>query len=125
MYNSFDYISGLQYQVKTQEKIIEGFKSGERYRIIQDRYDKNVNELRGMLKKVKRERDEARETTVHVRNIWFEIFDKLEEAYKKQEKKLLKELEKEKEQRIRAEAKKDEYHTKYTEKKQGTVCRKD
>lgn len=116
MYNSFDYISGLQYQVKTQEKIIEGFKSGERYRIIQDRYDKNVNELRRMLKKVKRERDEARETTVHVRNIWFEIFDKLEEAYKKQEKKLLKELEKEKEQRIRAEAKRDEYHTKYTEK---------
>lgn len=53
MYNSFDYISGLQYQVKTQEKIIEGFKSGERYRIIQDRYDKNVNELRGMLKKSK------------------------------------------------------------------------
>ncbi|MGN0267597.1 MAG: transposase, partial [Lachnospiraceae bacterium] len=116
MYNSFDYISCLQYQVKTQEKIIEGFKSGERYRIIQDRYDKNVNELRRMLKKVKRERDEARETTVHVRNIWFEVFDKLEEAYKKQEKKLLKELEREKEQRIRAEAKRDEYHTKYAEK---------
>lgn len=81
-------LAAEQKHSEAQEKIIEGFKSGERYRIIQDRYDKNVNELRRMLEKVKRERDEARETTVHVRNIWFEVFDKLEEAYKKQEKKL-------------------------------------
>lgn len=116
MYNSFEYISGLQYQIKIQQNIIDGFESGERYTMLQNRYFKNLEEKKRTLAKVKKERNEARETIVRVRRIWFDVFDKLEETYKKQEQKLLKELEKEKKLRLQAEAKRDEYHTKYTGK---------
>ncbi|MDY4971167.1 MAG: transposase [Lachnospiraceae bacterium] len=112
----FDFITALQYEVKKLRAIVAGFESGERYLQIKNHYLKNLEEKNHTIAALKKELADACETIIRIRQIWFEVFDDLEKAYKKENRKLIRELEEEKKKRFRAEAQRDEYHDKYRKK---------
>ncbi len=112
----FDFITALQYEVKKLRAIVAGFESGERYLQIQDHYLKNLKEKNHTIAALKKELADVHETIIRIRQIWFEVFDDLEKAYKKENRKLIREREEEKKKRFRAEAQRDEYRDKYREK---------
>ena len=91
----------LQCENKALRRTIDEFKSGRRYKILKDSYERIVAGHRQENKRLAKELAAAHETTTRVRNIWFEQCDTDFEWYKA-------ELEK-KDQRI------NELETKYWE----------
>ena len=91
----------LQCENKALRRTIDEFKSGRRYKILKDSYERIVSGHRQENKRLAKELAAAHETTTRVRNIWFEQCDTDFEWYKA-------ELEK-KDQRI------NELETKYWE----------
>ena len=62
----------LQCENKALRRTVDEFKSGRRYRILQDSHDRIVAGYKQENRRLARELAAAREDTKRVRNIWFE-----------------------------------------------------
>jgi hypothetical protein len=84
MYNSnFEFISNLQYQIKSLTARVKAFESGEKYIAIRAEYKSQLSVKDREIRKLKQELAEANCRTVTMRNNWMQVFDDLEKAYSK------------------------------------------
>ena len=81
--DSFEYTSTLQYRVKAQARQIAEFKSGEKYRKLEEEYKAVIRSLNRKIRELERELSKAHRETVTVRNIWFDAMDNLDREYQK------------------------------------------
>ena len=72
---SFPKISALQLRLKAKQRIIDEFKSGERYVKMHDKHMKEMRYLERKLKQSKLETAQAHAETVSVRKAWMSIVD--------------------------------------------------
>jgi len=75
---AFEYMSNLQYKVKSLSAQVEAFKSGEKYHSLCEFYGKWLESKDREIRKVKHELAEARAQYVDVRNNWQEVIADLE-----------------------------------------------
>ena len=75
--NPFEYTSALQYKVKSLAQQIAEFKSGERYRKLEEEYKSIIRKLEKNIRELKRELAQARKEIRSVRNQWIEANDDL------------------------------------------------
>lgn len=78
MNHSFEYISNLQYCLKTEEKQPEAFRSGEKYVPMTQEHPKSARAYERQIRKPKRKLEQAHREIITVRNMWFEVFEDLE-----------------------------------------------
>lgn len=81
--DSFEYTSTLQYRIKAQARQIAEFKSGEKYRKLEEEYKAVIRSLNKKIRELERELSKAHRETVTVRNIWFDAIDDLDREYQK------------------------------------------
>jgi hypothetical protein len=67
--------SSLQYRVKTLEKELESFKTGEKYIKMKEEHRKETGALRREIERLKRELEQAHKETRDVRDKWFATCD--------------------------------------------------
>ena len=102
--NTFEYTSALQYRVKSQAQQIAEFKSGERYRKLEEKYKSIIRDLEKIIRELKQDLTRAHKETLSVRNKWMETTDDMYREYQKElnrKDRLIASLEKEKLEAIR------------------------
>ncbi len=81
---AFEYMSNLQYRVKSLARQVEEFKSGEKYRKMQESHRAVVRSLNGTIKKLRAELEKAHNEAAKVRKLWEEVIDDLEKEFRKE-----------------------------------------
>ena len=113
---SFEYMTNLQYEVKHLRKLVEDFRSGEKYAQMKKQYRKIIDGLKREIRNLKAELAAAHAETVSVRNKWFQT---CEDIIKEKEAELARkdrEMKKATEARYEAERQRDEAVKKLHEK---------
>lgn len=75
---SFEYMTNLQYEVKNLKKLVESFRSGERYIQMEKEYRKMTAGLEREIRHLKEELAAAYAQIVRIREQWFQIFEDME-----------------------------------------------
>ena len=73
--STFPEVSALQLRLKAKQRVIDEFKSGERYVKMHDKHMKNMRYLERQLKQSKLETAKAHAETISVRKAWMSIVD--------------------------------------------------
>ena len=73
--SDFPYISALQLRLKAKQRVIDEFKSGERYVKMHDDHMRNMRFLERKLKQSRLETAKAHAETISVRKAWMSIVD--------------------------------------------------
>lgn len=97
MNTSFEYITSLEYRLKSATAEVRAFRSGDKYIKIQEEYLKELRRLERIIKRLEEELSIAHSETITVRNQWFEIFEELQKEFERKlsiSKKLNKQMEK-------------------------------
>lgn len=116
MYGRFEYITDLQYRVKSLQAQVDVFQSGEKYRKIRSEFHHQLAKKDSEIKNLKCELAGSRCQTITVRNYWMQVFDDLEKehvAKLRKKDRRIKELE---ERALTAERRVDELLDKLKEK---------
>ena len=79
--NPFEYTSALQYKVKSLAQQIAEFKSGERYRKLEEEYKSIIRKLEKNIRELKQELAQARKEIRSVRNQWMEALQESSFGY--------------------------------------------
>lgn len=114
--SNFEFITNLQYKVKSLSARVQAFESGEKYKTMRSEFKIQLSEKDLTIRRLKAELADAHCSIVTVRQNWMQVFDDLEkENAKELEKKdrKVKELE---ERALRTERQLDDAKTKLTEK---------
>ena len=113
---NFEFITNLQYKVKSLNARIQAFESGDKYKTMQSdfkvRLSKKDREIRGLKSKLAA----AHRHIVTMRKNWLEVFDDLEKEHAEELQKKDREIKKMQERALKAERQLDEVKTKLTEK---------
>jgi uncharacterized tellurite resistance protein B-like protein len=115
----FEYVSSLQYRVKSLEHQLEAFKSGEKYARMEAERKEQLADRDREIKRLKAELSDAHSETVTVRKYWSEIFDDLEKERRKELAKKDIAIRAMEERAIRAERQRDEALGKLAETRRG------
>ena len=83
MYGRFEYTTELQYQVKSLQSQVNGFKSGEKYRKMREEFRTQLAEKDREIKRLKCGLGNANAREVSVRNNYQQVIEDLEDEYKK------------------------------------------
>lgn len=83
MNSSFEFITSLQYCLKAATAELAAFKSGEKYKKLQEDHQKELHHLETIIRHLHEENSAAHTETAAVRDQWFEVFEDLEKEYKK------------------------------------------
>lgn len=116
MHAQFEYITDLQYEVKRLEKLVESFRTGEKYTRMEKEFRKTVDSLKREIRRLKAELAAARAETVKVRRLWGQACEDLEKEKDAQLARTERELTKTKEAMYRAQGERDEALGKLREK---------
>ena len=79
----FEYITNLQYKVKTLAARLEAFESGEKYVKMKAKFISELSAKEQEISKLKRELADAHAQTVTVRKNWTQVFDDMEKEQAK------------------------------------------
>jgi hypothetical protein len=104
----FEYVTNLQYKVKSLASRIQSFESGEKYVSMRAEFERHLAAKDQNIKKLKLEIANAHRETVTVRNNWLQVIDDLQAKHAKEmrrEERIIKALE---ERALRAEKRVDE-----------------
>lgn len=93
MRGNFEQITTLQYRCRSLSKQVDDFKSGEKYRQMEEAYKKLLRFHNKEMKRMKYELSKAHSEAVTVRKYWSEVMDDLEKEYQKEVRRLLTEIE--------------------------------
>ena len=80
---SFEIATAQQYELKALRDKVARFESGDEIVRIRERYEKEIRELRQIIKELKRDLSSERSLHVKMRNKWFEASDDLEKEFEK------------------------------------------
>ena len=75
---SFEYITTLEYKLKSITAELQAFKSSEKYIQMETEHQKEVRFLNRKIRKLEEALYQAHRETITVRNQWFEIFEDLQ-----------------------------------------------
>lgn len=84
----FERLSALQLRVRTLETAVEKFKSGEKYRKMEEEYKALVRFHNKEIKRLEYELSKAHSETVTVRRYWGEVMDDLDKEHRDELEKL-------------------------------------
>lgn len=104
----FEYVTNLQYKVKSLASRVQSFESGEKYVSMRAEFERHLAAKDQKIKKLKLEIANARCETVTVRKNWLQVIDDLQAEHAKElrrEERIIKALE---ERALRAEKRVDE-----------------
>ena len=113
----FEFITALQYRVKTLTAQVSDFESGEKYVKMQARFKAQIMERDGAIRKFKAGLAETRSEIARVRKNWMEVFDDLEKEHRREIAKKDAEIKALEERALRAEKQRDEALDRLTEKR--------
>ncbi|MDT3705176.1 MAG: transposase [Thermincola sp.] len=116
MFGRFEYITNLQYKVKSLESQVDGFQSGEKYRKMRSNFQKQLAEKDQKIKGLKHELAAAHCQTVTVRKHWLQVIEDLEKEHANELRKKEREIKEMEERALRAERRVDELRDKLKEK---------
>lgn len=116
MRGNFEQITTLQYRCRSLSKQVDDFKSGEKYRQMEEAYKKLLRFHNKEMKRMKYELSKAHSETVTVRKYWSEVMDDLEKEYQKEVRRLLTEIEHLKKENLKLAGQCDEAKDKYRER---------
>lgn len=116
MFGRFEYITNLQYKVKSLEAQVNGFRSGEKYREMYSNFQKQLAEIDHEIKNFKHELTAAHCQTVTVRKNWLQVIEDLEKEHAGKLRKKEREIKEMEERALKAERQADELRDKLNEK---------
>ena len=108
MRGNFEQMTTLQYRCRSLSKQVDDFKSGEKYRQMEEAYKKLLRFHNKEMKRMKYELSKAHSETVTVRKYWSEVMDDLEKEYQKEVRRLLTEIEHLKKENLKLAGQRDE-----------------
>lgn len=79
----FEFMSALQYRVRSLSEQIREFESGERYQKMELEHQAVVGGLNRTIRKLKDELGKAHSETIRVRKLWNEVLDDMEKEFRK------------------------------------------
>jgi len=91
-YQFHDYVRDLQYKVKTQQREIDAFKSGEKYIQMEAKHKAEMSYANREYEKLRRENAELHSQIVTNRNNWITTIEETEAEYEKELEKKDKEI---------------------------------
>ncbi len=113
MHGNFEQITTLQYRNRSLVKQVEDFKSGEKYRKMEEEYKKLLRLYNREMKRMKKELSKAHSETITVRKYWSEVMDDLEKEHQAQVHRLLAEIERLTKRNLEFARQRDEAKDKY------------
>ena len=116
MYGRFEYITELQYQVKSLQSQVNGFKSGEKYKRIREESREQLAEKDREIRRLKQELADAHGQTSDIRGYWLQSIEDIDEEYSAALRRMERKLKDMEERALRAERQVDELKDKLTEK---------
>lgn len=81
MFGRFEYITNLQYKVKSLEAQVHEFQSGEKYRKMYSNFQKQHAEKDHEIENLKHKLTAAHCQTVTVRKNWLQVIEDLEKEH--------------------------------------------
>lgn len=84
MFGRFEYTTNLQYKVKSQQRELDLFRTGEKYKQMKSTYQALLAERDREIKRLKQELAAAHAETVTVRNHWFQVYEDVQEEHVKE-----------------------------------------
>ena len=79
----FEFMSALQYRVRSLSEQIREFESGEKYQKMEQEHQAVVGGLNRTIRKLKDELGKAHSETIRVRKLWNEVLDDMEKEFRK------------------------------------------
>ncbi len=113
---SFEYMTNLEYEVRNLRKLVESFRSGEKYTQIKEEYRKITDGLKREIRRLKKELAAARAQTVKVRNLWMQVCEDIQKEKDVELARKEREFKKAQEALYQVQGQLDEVHGKLREK---------
>lgn len=107
MNRNFEQLSVLQYRNTALSRENAAFRSGEKYRKMEEEYQRLLQFHNREMKRMELELSRAHSETVTVRKYWSEVMDDLDKEFKAEVKRLLAEIERLKKQNIETARQRD------------------
>lgn len=105
---SFEYITALEYQLKSAQAQVRAFESGEKYVRMEKEFQAALRAKEKIIQKQAAELSRSHSRNITLRNQWFAVFEEMEKEHAKEIKKLTKEKEQLEKRALAAERKLDE-----------------
>jgi hypothetical protein len=118
IHGNFEFISRLQYQVKSLGARVRAFESGEKFVAMRSEFDARLSAKDREVRRLKKELADAHAQIVTVRKGWSEVFDDLEKEHAKTLAEKGREISEWKERAFRAEGQCDKLRDDLREKTQ-------
>lgn len=116
MHGNFEYVTTLQYRNRSLIKQVDDFKSGEKYRKMNEAYEKLLRFHNKEMKRMEYELSKAHGETITVRKYWSEVMDDLEKEHQAEIRCLLAEIKRLKKSNLELARERDEAKDKYRER---------
>lgn len=116
MFGRFEYITDLQYKIKSLEAQVDGFRSGTKYRKMRSEFQKQLDGKNREIRELKHELAASRCQTVTVRKYWQQVIGDLEKEHASELRKKERGIREMEERVLRAERRADELRDKLREK---------
>jgi sugar-specific transcriptional regulator TrmB len=91
--SNFEFITSLQYRVKSLTAQVDAFESGEKYAAMRSEFSSQLSVKDRAIRKLKQELADAHCQTVTVRNYWSQVMDDIEKEHEKELQKKKREIE--------------------------------
>ena len=116
MYGRFEYITELQYEVKSLRAQVAGFKSGKKYKKMRSEFREQLAAKTREIRDMKQEVADAHARTEQIREYWLAGVDDLEKEHATERRRLERRIKEMEERALSAERRNDALMDKLTEK---------
>jgi hypothetical protein len=113
---TFEFITNLQYKVKSLSERVQSFESGDKYKSMLSEFNTQLSDKDREIRRLKAELADAHCNIVTVRQNWAQVFDDIEKEYTKELQKKDRKIKELEEKLLKAEMQLDETKSKLTEK---------
>ena len=105
---NFEYITNLQYKVKSLRARVDAFESGYRYTKMREEFNAMTTKKDREIQRLKNELADSNSRYVSMRENWWQVYDDMEKAHTKELEKMAQALAKMEERALNAERRLDE-----------------
>ena len=80
----YEFMTNLQYKVKSLASLVKGFETGEKYECMKEAFNKQLAEKDREIRKLKAELADSNARNITMRENWAQVFDDIEKAHGKE-----------------------------------------
>jgi len=117
---NFEFITNLQYKVKSLSARIAAFESGKKYTEMRAMFETQIKKKEREIQKLKRELAESNARNITMREYWWQVFDDMEKKQARELEKKDQVLKKMEKRALNAERQRDEKKDEFLKKTQET-----